>query len=263
VVVHYEPGVTTMANLAALLVSSSYVILTGAWTGSDTIASGDAFGGTALSGGTTAAPVGTGAWVLAYDGHPVWDRRLENAGTIADSIQAMTEILDMDGVPFAIGTADFPDWGRAVAIESNLQSEWQWFKLFMSTVLGRQRAFWLATWRDDLTYVSNPDATIVVSSTDGSDLFAWWPAQRQHIQILQADGTLTHLEIAGATDNGDGTITLDVIDLDGEGFGYTLSDSAVTMISWLELCRWESDSYDVTFTGASFAAQLVARVVRA
>lgn len=251
----FRPGVTTLANLEAVLLLSSNVLMTGTWTGADTIAAGDAFAATSLAGGANGA-VGTGATVTTYDGHPVWDRRLSNKSTAQDSVHAMTEILDFGGVPYAIGTADEADWGRAVGFDANgvnAMAEYQWLKLFLSTVKGRQKAFWLPTWRDDMTFVSKAANTITISDTDGSDFFAWWPAQRQHIQIWEADGTITYAEVTAAVDNG-ATITLTI--------GTTLASSDVTMVSWLELCRFESDDFELQCDAAHYAMSTVARVVQ-
>ncbi|RPH65005.1 MAG: hypothetical protein EHM89_00250 [Acidobacteria bacterium] len=248
----YRPGVTTLDNLYSKLLLSSNVMMTGTWTGSDTIAAGDIFD-EPLTGASEAGAVGTGATVTSYAGHPVWDKRLDNEGTAQDSVQAATEIIDHGGTPYALGTADRADWGRAVLFKSAGQTDWQWWKRFLSEVKGRQKAFWLPTWRDDLTFVSQAPGEIVVSSEDGSDLFAWWPDLRQHIQIVEDDETVTYAEIEDAIDNLDGTITLTVSE--------DPASSDVAMISWLEPCRFESDDFPVSFNADGFKVASVARVV--
>lgn len=261
IVFTYAADTTTIGDLAAALGMSSYGQLVGTWNPTDTIPSGDAFASTLLSGATTAAAVGTGASVTTFDGVTVWDRGLELNDTAMDSVNSMTEIIDLDGIPYAIGTADFPDWGRAVMLTSDLRSEWQWFKLFMATVRGRQSTFWLPTWRPDFTFVSKGTSTILISTTDGSDFFAWYPAQRSYVQIEQVDGTITYAGITAAVDNNDGTITLTIVD--GSDSPLTISGTGVESIGWLELCRFESDSFDVTFSGSSFSVATIARAVRA
>ena len=117
-----------------------------------------------------------------------------------------------------------------------------------------QRAFWLSTWRDDFTFVSKATNTVTVSTTDGSDFFGWWPDQRQYLQIVQADGTITRCKVTAAVDNGNGTATLTV--------GVTLTSSAVTLVSWLELCRFESDDFSISWSGEGFQIEARARVVQ-
>ena len=242
---HFTAGVTTLGDLATALESSSLVQLSGTYTASDTIAAGDAFFSTLLTGGADSGDVGTGATVTEYASHPVWTEQLANPGQIVDGAHAMTQIIDHGGAPYSLGTADQADWFRTVAIEAGDQATWQWFKLFMSTVIGRQKKFWLSTYRDDLEYVSHSGTSLTI---DADDFAAWWPSQRQHVQIEQGS-TVTYAEITAASG---GTLTLDT----------SQSAAAVTRISWLKLCRWEdADTYETTHTAEGFAVSLVARVV--
>jgi len=250
----FEAGVTTLGDLATALDGSSYLKLGGTYNPADTIAAGDAFSFTALSGASEVGDVGTGATLTTYATHPVWDRQLDIETTNTDGVHGMTQILDHGGVPYSLGTADHADWVRALRLIASLGVEWQWWKLFMVTVKGRQKAFWLPTWRDDMTFVSQAAGEIVIESDDGSDFFAWWPEQRQHVQVVEADGTITYAEVTAAVDNGDGTITL-TVDNDP-------ASANISMISWLELCRMESDSSTVTFSGTTFSVSAVARVVQ-
>jgi hypothetical protein len=253
--INYKPGVTTLTNLAALFLISTNLKMTGTFVGANTISALDAFISPVL-GGSASGDVGTGAALTTYLSSPVWDRGLEAAGGVVDSIHAMTEIIDFGGIPYSIGLADEPDWGRAVRFESDRQSEWQWWKLFLSTVKGCQKSWWLSTWRNDLTFVSKAAGTITINGpNDTADFNAWYPAQRQHVQIVQTDGTITRAQITSAVDNGNGTITLTI--------GTTISGVAVSMISWLELCRFESDDFEVTWSdGYNFAIETTARVVQ-
>lgn len=254
----FKAGVTTLGDLATALASSAYVRMTGAWNPVATLQLADQFAPEALSGAADAGAVGTGAAITTYNGdgtaRPVWDRELKNEDTAEDSISSGAVIIDHGGAPYGLGTFEEPDWGRSVWLEGE-QPDWQWFKLFTWTVKGRQKSFWLPTWRDDLTFVGKAPNTITVSSTDGSDFFAWWPEQREHIQIVENSGTITRAKITAAVDNGNGTVTLTI--------GTTLATSSVKQVSWLELCRFESDSFDVAWKAGSFEVQTVAHVVQA
>lgn len=251
--IHVNPLVTTLGNLATLLTSSANFRLGGTYNAATAI--GWDLDITA-SGGSITGDVGTGAAVTTYTGdgtaRPVWDRYLDNDTTAQDSIHSMTRIFDHGAIPYAIGTADHADWGRSVRLEADL-TEWQWLKLFISTVKGQQKPFWLPTWRDDLTFVSKAANTITVSTTDGSDFSAWWPYQRQDIQIVETSGTVTRARVTAAVDNGNGTITLTI--------GTTLATSSVSLISWLELSRFESDQFQTEFLDASLVFSTVARVI--
>lgn len=246
----FQPGVTTLANMASALAGSAFCALTGSYNGADTIAAGDAFASTVLAGGTTSSPQGTGATLTTYLTRPVWDVDLENDGTVNDSIHAMTEIIDYGAIPYAIGTADHADWGRSMGYSGTHGPQYQWFKLFLATVKGRQKAFWLSTRRDDLPFVSKAAGTVTVDA----DVAAWWPAQRQHVEIKETSGTVTRAQVTAAVNNGDGTWTLTI--------GTTLGTSDVERVSWLELARFTSDQFVVAFTEFGHECQMVATGVQ-
>lgn len=252
VVVHFSATspTHTIEDIYALLQTSTRVVPTGTW-GTGNLSVDDQFGDTALTGGQLAGPIGTGASVATYNSRPLWDRRLRNEGTIVDSVQAMTEIVDHDGVPYALGWADMADWGRAVHYHGTGLDEWQWLKLFLATVKGRQKSFYLSTWRNDLPFVSKATNTITVEG----NVRVWWPLQRQHVQVWETDGTLTRAEVTAALDNGDGTYTLTI--------GTTLATSSVQMVSWLELCRFTSDEFPISFDDDGFSLRTVATVAQA
>jgi hypothetical protein len=246
ILIEVEFGVTTVEDLYALFQSSTVVNPTGTW-GSGTLGVMDMIFSGVLSGGALAGPVGTGATIATYAGHPVWDRALENDDTITDSVHAMTEILDFGGVPYAIGSADQPDWGRTLNYSGSSLADWQWLKLFMATVRGSQKVFWLSTHRDDMPCVATGTGTLTLAG----DLSAWWPSRRQHVEVRHAGGVSRH-EITAATNNGDGTWTVTI--------GATLS--GVEVVSWLELCRFEGADFGVTFDGDGFSMTTVARGVQ-
>jgi hypothetical protein len=247
----YRPGVTTIQNLADALANSSLVKLTGSYVGTDTIAAGDEFPATALAGASATGDVGTGAALTTYSGdgtsRPVWHLPIDTSSSNRDGLHALTQIIDHGGIPYALGTADKADWYRAIRIVAGDQSTWQWFKLFMATAVGRQKKFWLPTWRDDLVYMSHVGASLTIDTASG-DFSAWWPSQRQHVQIVQADGTIAYAKIVAASG---GVLTLDV----------ALSGSPVSLISWLELCRFESDQYETVHDEEGFHVDLIGRVV--
>jgi hypothetical protein len=255
----YVAGVTTIGDLAAALANSPRVRLAGTWNSADVIAAGDEFGSTQLTGGAIAGSVGTGATLVTYDGdgeaRPVWDAPIRVETTATDSVQAMTEIVDHDGIPYAIGTADEPDWGRAISFTSEDPDQWQWLKLFFSTTAGSQKAFWLPTWRDDMDYVSHATGVVTV---EVDDLRAWWPYQRQHLQFAFADGSVMYAQISAVVDNEDGTWTLSIT---VEGDEVSLDEEPV-LVSWLELCRFEEEDFDFSFGAHGVALSTVARVVQ-
>lgn len=256
-VYHFEPGVTFVDEVLATIAEQGLTIY-GSFNASAFLSAGDVWGPVSFSDGADKSwgTVGTGATVTTYLGRPVWDRAIGVDGSASDSIQAMNEIVDMGAVLFNVGFANAADWGRQVLIRDFRQEEWQWLKLFLSTVYGRQIAFWLPTWRADLTAVSfiSDQITILGPSDEDGGLATWWPSQRTEIQVMQTDGTITYLSITGFDDNGDGTLAVYV--------SAPLSGADIEMISWLELCRFASDDFQVTFNGPQFELNTQARVVQ-
>lgn len=244
-VVLYKPGVTTVADVYALLQTSVHFNPTGTWGSGTLTAITDEFPLTQLTQAQPEGPVGTGASVSTYDGRPIWDARLENADTIADGIETMVEIVDYDAQPYTVAMAAVPDWTRAVVFTGEHGLDWQWLKLFLATTKGPQKAFWLPTWREDLGYTSHTGADVTVTG----DIAAWWPAQRQHVMVIQSDGTRTYAEVTAVAGQ---VLTL----------SSSLSASPIELISWLELCRFESPDFSVTFTQEGFEMTTTARVVQ-
>ncbi len=269
VTVRFLPGVTTVGEIhIALATFSTLVKMVGVdASNQDGVLESvdDEFAATPLTGGADSAPgeMGIGAELAMYGTRIIFDRYSSNEGTASDSVQAMSEVVDMGGVPFGVGSATIPDWGRQVLLESSSIAEWQWLKLFLATVRGRHRAFLLPTWREDLLAIGNgpggggTTGNITISSTVG-DFFAWFTTGHTFIRVKQASGVYW-LEIATATDNGDGTITLAVVADTGETVP---TATAIQMISWLELARLESDDITVMWSDRGFSMKTNARVVQ-
>jgi hypothetical protein len=252
VVFQYQGGVTTVGNLEDALNLSSQVKLTGTFNRANVLnAATDAIPGSFLVNASSTGSIGTGAALTMYQSKPVWDRRIQVEGSAGDSVLTLVEVIDLNGRPYAIKTADYADWGRSLRIASTSRAEWQWLKKFLWSVRGREKSFWLPTWRQDLQYVSHVGASVVVSA---GDILAWWPRQRKYVQVEQANGSLTYCEITAVVDNHDGTYSCTL--------STSLAASAVTRISWLELSHFERDSIDITFKGQSFQMTTDARVVQ-
>ncbi len=257
---HFTPT-ETLVSYAVEILGLSGIVLIGSYIPDTVMSILDSVGPLAFAGGVDQnwGTMGAGASVAMHAGAQVWDRPLQLDGTATDSVQSMTEILDMGGVLVNIGTANRSDWGRQVMIRSDEPEEWQWLKAFLGGAAGRWKSWWLPTWRADLDPLSSSAGSLTIAgpSSDSGDFFAWYPSQRTHIQISQDDGTISYIEITAAVDNGDGTITLEL-----DGGSTTLSGSDIVMVSWLELVRFESDEFAIQFTGSMFSMTTNARAIQ-
>ncbi len=257
VVIKYAGGDTTLAEYADLInLGSTLIRLGGTWNDADVLPlADDEFATVSLNSGADITPgtFGTGGSVTTYASKPVFDRGVGIESTASDSVQAMTELVDLGGIPASVGEAAVPDWGRQISVNRPTRVIGQWLKAFLDVVRGRFRTFWLPTDRKDMVYVSSTTVTALTRLlVSGGDVFAWYPL-RKHLKIVQADNTITYTQITTALANSDGTssLQLDVL----------LSGSAVTSISWLELCRLESDDITLIFKGQLVSMQQSARVV--
>lgn len=259
----YQNGVTTIADFVAAFNTSDYVRMIGTALGddTDTIPSGS-IDTVPLTGGEEVqpAPVGLGATLTTYRGKPVWDRGIDVKGSIGESIQSGAQPQDMGGLPFNAQTTKRPDWGRAVNMTRNLDESFQWIKLFLWTVKGMFKSWWLPTWRQDLIVYGVGTGTITVgSSAADGDVFGWYPEHREHLFVWDGDDGEAYVKITSAVDNSDGTATLSVVDEDGDPVTFTLEE--IQMLSWLELVRFERDAIPLRFAGGLWSISEQARAI--
>lgn len=270
--VKFTASVSTVRDVRDVLAtSSSLVRLTDDGTGLDLDASlaadDDEFGPTALAGGADESPtaMGRSAELTTFNGRPIWDRGVDNADTIDDSIQSLSELVDMGGIPIGIGAAEVPDWGRRLALVTRRGAEWQWLKLFLFTIRGRWKAFYLPTYRSDLTPLSlGPDGgtegEFVIDANIG-DFDLWFSRGYFLLQIVQG-GVTYYAEITNSNNNGDDTLTLTVQVDTSDPSNEIPSEGTIERISWCELCRLEEDEITVQFGATTFSMSTVARVVQ-
>lgn len=260
---HYEAGVTTVANVLAGL--GGVFTFAGSFDPTATLTAGDAIGPISLNFGSAKSwgVMGAGGPIETFSGEPVWNRGLEIGDTVNDSIQSLSELVDLGGMPISIGTADEADWGRGVSIKRNDRDEWQWLKAFLDDVRGSQRSFRLPTWRPDLLFVAfggvDPISGNlyfnVESGESAGDFFAWYPDRCTELQIRQTDGAINYATINNAIDNNDGTISLSLT------YSGALTGADIELVSWLERCRFESPDFEITWTAGTFELGEQARTV--
>lgn len=204
--------------------------------------------------------MGVGATLTTFDGHLVYDERIDLGDDLAaNGIETLGEILDAGALQIAVGGADVVDLLRDVRLESSDHHDWQWIKAFLLAIRGRQVRWLLPTWQPDLVFHSNPGASILkvksATTAGAGDYLACWTisAAQRRLQILRTDGTVQYVRVDDVFDNLDGTLDL-VLDATVTG--------TVRMISFLETVRLESDSVDVVWNGWAFATAFRARVVQ-
>jgi hypothetical protein len=247
---------TTLGALQTAL-GTSYVLMDDGFDTGATLSAGDAFSLTALSGAEEGGPgsAGLGATVTTFLGRAVWDRGLENAQLLADSVHSMSEIVDFGAVVEGVAEADIPDWGRQIIYTGDDRAAWQWLKAMLGTIRGRWKSFYLPTWRADLEAMGSAGATELTIDADVGSYDLWASRGYDTIQLEQGS-VVSYARITGSVNNGDGTITLTI-----SGSGWSLA--AVDRVSWCELVRLEADDVEVTWTnGTEFRTEITGRVVQ-
>jgi hypothetical protein len=95
---------------------------------------------------------------------------------------------------------------------------------------------------------------ITIDNTYGD--YTFWSSDHTRLMVVQSEEPY-YVRILSATDNLDGTTTL-TVETDGD----TPEAAPIEMISWLELCRLESDDIQVEHRNATFTMKTTARVVQ-
>ena len=117
--------------------------------------------------------------------------------------------------------------------------EMDYWRDFLDAARGQQNPFLFSTWRDDLMLAVKPELgtnQLVVTNTDYPSMYFPYESFRR-VQIELMNGTLLWRRVQTATDNGDGTVTLE---LSGT-FGTNPGDNDIRKISFLEQVRLGSD----------------------
>jgi hypothetical protein len=254
-IANVKDSATTLGELAELYETSLYVRMSGTYDPSYVIAHGDdMFSHASLTGGGVIDTGELTASVDTFENIPVWDRLLQTSDDqVVDSIHALTEILDLGGVPAIIGPSIAPAWGRQIILARHDMNEYLWLRKFLQTVRGQQVAFLVPTWREDLRASGDADGstTLVIEAAFG-EFTTWYSASYSYLQILQGS-TVSYLYIESYEQTSPTEISLTVR---GD-----LPSGPIDMISWMELCRFETEEFVITFENHNFSFDANARVV--
>jgi hypothetical protein len=192
--------------------------------------------------------------------YPVWDRSVDIDDMADRAVSLGTELVDRGAQIKNVGRWKFGEFGRGVRYVMETDDERQWLKKFLGTVMGRQKPFLLSTYEPDLVIASGDASTGTIKvygppTVGAGDYTGVWARSNAHtrLQFTKADGTVVRRAIADQTDNGDGT--QDIL-LDSAFTG------AISKVSFLELCRLESDEAVIEWRDGFGVTELVARVVQ-
>jgi len=191
---------------------------------------------------------GTGATLTTFDSFNVLTEIPVAFDLVQEQASSGAEILDAGSVIDKERTWTASTIRRAHDFEVDDEDDRQWWRKFLATVRGRWLPFLLPTWRRDLAISAGSSAggdTLDVTSTDLIGLAGF-----DRVQIAYADGTIDYHTIVTATDNLDGTHTIEFSPV----FSGDITNDDDATISWLEVVRLDADAVAWTWREGMTAA---------
>lgn len=199
-----------------------------------------------------------------YRGRPVFETRPDEGEDLTSSYQRLLLTLDSgSAIPLMTDTAN-----RAFPVQAHRwlemgRAERAALRSFIYAMKGRQKAVWLPTHADDLTLVDivSSLATTLDIANIGYSRFASAKPGRRDIRVELWDGSVFYRRITGSSEL---SADIERVAIDTT-FGRQILPADVLRISWLALCRQDSDTVEIehmTDSEGLAATQLVFRGVR-
>ena len=164
-------------------------------------------------------------------------------GDVTEHIARPVIMHDNGQGPIVVETAQ--DWTRFSRTlgkaASGASARWAW-RCWLHSRYGRQAAFWLPTWNQDMTVVADIGASDVLIGIDpiGLTLFATMPVD---IMIKLTDGTIFYRRVSDATTgSGIETITIDA------ALGQEVAIDDIAMVCLMNLVRLNADTIELRHT---------------
>ena len=202
--------------------------------------------------------------VTLYRSRPVLEARPDESDDLtATYARLLGELDNGTATPLVVDVA-----GRALPVMSQRwvglgRAERATYRALLYYLAGRQGAVWVPTHADDLTLVAlvGSIATTIDVGHVGYTRFAKANSARRDIRIELHDGTVFHRRITGSTELSADTERLAI----DAALGRIVTPGDVGRISWMTLCRLDSDTVEIQhLTDSEGVAQsaLVFRGVR-
>lgn len=217
------------------------------------------FGNASSSWAPNGATVATYTDPLTFQVYPVWDRGLDTNGTSPRAIMAGIELTDNGGALLMTPAQPFSDFGREIDYTAKSDADRQYVKAFHGAVRGRQKPFLLPTWKPDLVAVTPAIASSVLVIHGNATGYGDYAGQyfgslaQAHLQVLYTNNAIDYVTVSFALDNHDGTESLQ---LDRSITG------TIKTISFLEVCRLDTDAIVVNYQDGTGSVKLPCRVVQ-
>lgn len=196
-----------------------------------------------------------------YRGWPVWDARPDESEDLSHSFERLLSVLDNGmALPLMSDTADrgltllgqrWVEQGRAS--RAALRS-------FIHAMCGRQKTVWVPTHMDDLTLIASVTSlatTLDIPNIGYTRLSNGKPGRRD-IRIELHDGSVFMRRITSSIEL---NVAVERLVLDS-ALGLEVAPQQVARISWMVLCRFESDTQEIEHLTDSEGVAIWATVFR-
>lgn len=183
-----------------------------------------------------------------YRTYPVLENSPEADGADA-SYERQANLIDNDtGVVEIDDTADigFPVWTHQWFMQGRTQRTF--FRALMYLLKGRQGEIWVPTYQSDLKLVAliGTSATTIDVEMTGYTLYLVGQLNRKDIRIELLNGTVFYRRITGSTGVDANTERLSI----DSALGQSVDPTQIRRISYMSLCRLNSDSIDLNHEGS-------------
>lgn len=195
-----------------------------------------------------------------YLGYDVLDQTTPNMReAIAESFDRLGEYIGAKtGRREFDDTAGQPAPQRSFSWFATGRTEIDAMRAFIAARQGRLIPFWTPTYCAELVLAADAlsAASSIVIATTGYGRYMFALTARKYIAITKPGGAFLIRKVAAVIDNGNGTETLTLTSGLGEDVGRS------TLVSFLALCRLDSDDPEIQWDGTDHAeANLVYREV--
>lgn len=179
-----------------------------------------------------------------YRDFPVLDTRPGYARDPETSLDRMAYRVDDDvglvadhddvGIPLY---RQVHDWNLVGRVQLNA------WRSMVYALNGKRNSLWVPTWLDDLVLASSmgSGATAMVVAWSGYAARIAQATNRRDLRVELVNGTVLYRRIMASVDNGNGTETLTL----NAALGVAVTPAQVAQVSFMALCRSDSDQYEI------------------
>lgn len=174
-----------------------------------------------------------------YRSYPVMTDRSVVLSGFDDEIERQLDEVDNGlAAPYREPINAQPEWKSLASWSTSTKAELWRVRQWLHTCKGKQKAFWLPTWNEDLTLTANISSADTVLHIETIGYPDYYTVQDVMIQTL-AGARIYRRVTVGVTESGGEVLTL------GSAVGANILMSEIDLICFLNLARFSSDRVEI------------------